>query len=114
MVAGADAAGAGAGELGVGAGVDGEGAGVVAAGAGVVAAGAGVVAAGAGVELVPESPPPQAARLHAATAANKWVSVCVFMEIPRCETYRESIERAYDTPPPDQGGLLRLRDQRAV
>lgn len=77
-------AGAGAGELGV-----------------VVAAGAGVVA---DVGLIPESPPPQAARLHAATAANKWVNVCVFMEIPRDETSQESIERAQGTPPPDQGG----------
>lgn len=82
------AAGAGAGVVaGAGAGV-GAGVGVAAgAGAGVgagvgVAAGAGaglVEVAGAGVEL--ELPPPQAARLETATAANNWLRVVFVMEV---------------------------------
>lgn len=74
--------GAGAG-AGVGAGVGvaaGAGAGV-GAGVGVAAgAGAGLVeVAGAGVEL--ELPPPQAARLETATAANNWLRVVFVMEV---------------------------------
>ena len=99
-----DAAGAGA------------GAGVLAAGAG-----AGVLAAGAGAGLVEvvvvelEPPPPQAARLDTATAANKWESEVLFMwaAFEKMECAAKSSEACPCGLPRDPGGKHpQLGDER--